>query len=207
VLPVDLTAPTDLAAVEARVRDDQRIGILINNAGAAQGGGFKASDAATIDRLIALNITALARLATAAGQRFASQGGGSIINIGSVVGLIPEIAFGVYGGTKAFVHHLSQSMNAELGGQGVYVQAVAPAATRTEIWERGGMDINTIPDMMDAGDLVDAALVGFDRREQVSLPSLPDAGQWEAYETARKAMIPNLRNSQPAERYRARSPA
>jgi short-subunit dehydrogenase len=206
VLPADLTKPAELAAVEARVRDDKSIGVLINNAGAAQAGGYSAADAATTDRLIALNVTALARLATAAGQRFARDGGGSIINIGSVVGLVPEIPFGVYGATKAFVQHLSQAMNAELGGQGVYIQAVLPSATRTEIWERGGMDINTIPGMMDADLLVDAALVGFDRREQVSLPSLPDLGQWQAFEAARGAMAPNFRQSQPAERYRTAAP-
>ena len=65
------------------------------------------------------------------------------------------------------------------------------------------MDVNAIPGMMDAGLLVDAALVGFDRRETVSLPSLPDLGQWRAFEAARGAMAPNFRQSQPAERYRA----
>lgn len=55
---------------------------------------------------------------------------------------------------------------------------------------------------MEVQDLVDAALVGLDRREAVTIPPLPDEAQWEAFEAARLAMLPNFRNSLPAERYR-----
>jgi short-subunit dehydrogenase len=51
-------------------------------------------------------------------------------------------------------------------------------------------------------ELVDAALVGFDRREPVTIPPLPDAGQWDAYQAARQAMLPNTRQERAAERYR-----
>ena len=47
------------------------------------------------------------------------------------------------------------------------------------------------------------ALVGFDRREPVTIPPLPDAGQWDALEAARQAMLPNYGNGHPAQRYRA----
>jgi len=100
------------------------------------------------------------------------------------------------------VQSLSQGLNGAFGDKGVYVQAVMPAATRTEIWERGGIHPDSIPGMMLADDLVDAALVGFDRRELVTLPSLSDADLWDAYETARQALIPSIRNAEPAGRYR-----
>ena len=51
----------------------------------------------------------------------------------------------IYGATKAFVLFLSQGLNLELSPKGVYVQAVLPAATRTEIWERAGIDVNSVP--------------------------------------------------------------
>jgi short-subunit dehydrogenase len=57
--------------------------------------------------------------------------------------------------------------------------------------------------MMEVGELVDAALVGFDRREAITIPPLPDAGQWEAFTAARLAMLPNFRQEHPAARYRA----
>lgn len=202
VLPADLTQRADLAAVETRLRDDARIGILINNAGIAQSGGFTEQSADSIEQLITLNTIALTRLAAAVAPRLASAGEGAIINIGSVVGLAPEFGMSVYGATKAFVLFLSQGLSLELSPKGVYVQAVLPAATRTEIWERAGIDINTLSEVMDAGELVDAALVGFDRRETVTIPPLHVAERWDTLDASRQGLLSDIRQAQAAERYR-----
>jgi short-subunit dehydrogenase len=58
--------------------------------------------------------------------------------------------------------------------------------------------------VMSAEDMVDAALVGLDRGETVTIPSLPDIAQWEAYEAARTAMFPNFGQDKPAPRYRVK---
>jgi hypothetical protein len=203
VLRADVTHDGDLAAVETRLREDVRIGVLVNNAGATLPGQFLEQSSNDVAGLIALNITALTRLTAAVAPRMAAAGGGSIINLGSVVGLAPEIGMTVYGATKAFVLYLTQGLNLELGSKGIYAQAVLPAATRTEIWERSGRDVDTLTAVMTTDELVDAALVGFDRRETVTIPPLPDAGQWAAFDGARKAMLPNLLQAHAAERYRA----
>lgn len=202
ILPADLTQAADLARVEARLREDARIGILVNNAGTAIGGSFLDQRVEDMTGLVALNATALLRLSKAIAPRLAEAGTGAIVNIGSVVGVAPEFGMTVYGATKAFVLFLSQGLAQELGPKGVYVQAVLPAATRTEIWDHVGADVDTMSNVMDVGDLVDAALVGFDRREPVTIPPLHDAGQWDAFDGARKAMIGNIGNALPAERYR-----
>jgi uncharacterized protein len=98
---------------------------------------------------------------------------------------------------------LSQSLQNEIGPRGVCVQAVLPAATRTDIWQKTGRDVNAIPGVMEVDELVDAALVGFDRREAITIPPLPNAGQWEAFSAARQAMLPNFRQQHAAARYRA----
>ncbi|QOL15215.1 SDR family NAD(P)-dependent oxidoreductase [Dickeya dianthicola] len=203
VLPADLTQPGDLAAVEARLRDDTRIGILINNAGIAQSGSFIEQTPDSIERLIALNITALTRLASAVTPRFVQAGAGSIVNISSVVGLAPEFTMSVYGATKAFVLFLSQGMNLELSPKGIYVQAVLPAGTYTEIWERAGIDISKSSKMMEVGELVDAALVGFDRRELVTIPPLHNAARWDALDATRQALLSDIKQAEAAERYKA----
>lgn len=203
VLPADLTQAADRATVETRLRDDKRIGIFINNAGTTVPGGFATADLDALDRLVQLNVTAVARLAAAVAPRFLAEGAGAIVNMASVLALAPEFFPGIYPATKAFVLTLSQSLQAELGPRGVYVQAVLPGATRTEIWAHAGRDANTIPGMMDVEELVDAALVGFDRREPVTIPPLHDAGQWESFSGARLAMVPNFRQSHAAARYRA----
>jgi short-subunit dehydrogenase len=205
VLQADLTQISDLTTVEARLRDDASIGILVNNAGAAQSGSFIEQSTNSVAQLVTLNTTALVRLASAIAPRLAQAGNGAIINIGSVVGLAPEFGMTVYGATKAFVLFLSQGMSLELSPKGVYVQAVLPAATRTEIWERAGIDINTLSDVMEVGDLVDAALVGFDRREPVTIPPLQDAARWDALQAARQGLLSEIRQSAVAERYQSKA--
>ncbi|MGL6161211.1 SDR family NAD(P)-dependent oxidoreductase [Microbulbifer sp.] len=202
VLPADLTQSSGLVAVEARLRDDTRIGTLINNAGIAQSGSFIEQTPDAIERLIALNTTALTRLANAVAPRFAQAGEGSIVNISSVVGLAPEFSMSVYGATKAFVLFLSQGMSLELSPKGVYVQTVLPAGTYTEIWERAGIDISTSSEMMEVGELVDAALVGFDRRELVTIPPLHNAARWDALDAARQALLSDIKQAEVAERYK-----
>ena len=201
VLQADLTQSGDLEVVEARLRDDSSIGILINNAGIAQSGGFLEQTAQSLTTIIALNTVALTRLASAIAPRLVQAGEGAIVNIGSVVGLAPEFGQSVYAATKAFVQLLSQGLSHELSPKGVYVQAVLPAATRTEIWERAGIDINILPEVMEVGELVDAALIGFDRRELITIPPLHDAARWDALQGARQALLGDLRMAHAAERY------
>lgn len=202
IIEADLTQASELAVVETRLRDDAHIGILINNAGTAIGGSFIEQSTDVVTRLLALNTTAMLRLCSAVAPRFAQAGEGAIINVGSVVGLAPEFTMTVYGATKAFALFLSQGLSIELGPKGVYVQAVLPAATRTEIWEHVGADVNSMTGVMEVEDLVDAALVGFDRREAVTIPPLPDVEQWNTFQAARQAMLSDIQQDQAAVRYR-----
>lgn len=201
VIQADLTQLGDLTTVESRLRDDARIGILVNNAGAALSGHFVDQSTDSVAQLVALNTTALVRLASAIAPRLAKAGDGAIVNIGSVVGLAPEFGMTVYGATKAFVLFLSQGLSLELSPLGVYVQAVLPAATRTEIWDSSGIDINTLNEIMEVDDLVDAALVGFDRREPVTIPPLQEAERWDDLQGARQGLLGQIRQSAVAQRY------
>lgn len=205
VLPADLTKHSDLTAVEARLRDDIRIGTLINNAGIAQSGSFIEQTPNTVEQLIALNVTALARLSNAVAPRFVQAGTGAIINISSVVSLAPEFQMSVYGATKAFVLFLSQGLHLELSPKGIYIQAVLPAGTYTELWDRAGIDISAYPEMMKVDELVDAALVGFDRRELITIPPLQNAERWDALDGMRQTLLGDINQAEAAERYRSAS--
>ena len=202
VLRADLTDRADLERVEHRLATDASIEVLVNNAGAAPHGGYVDIDADALDALIRLNITSVARLSHAVIPGLLKRGSGAIVNIASVVGLAPEFNLGgVYAATKSFVLTLSQSLNVEFGERGLYVQAVLPAATRTEIWERSGRDVNELTGVMETSEMVDAALAGFDRKELVTIPSLHDAALWDTFNNARLAMLPNFPNEHPADRY------
>jgi short-subunit dehydrogenase len=54
---------------------------------------------------------------------------------------------------------------------------------------------------MTAEDMVDAALAGLDQGELVTIPSLPDAADWERFNSARQQLQPNLSHKLPAARY------
>jgi short-subunit dehydrogenase len=123
-----------------------------------------------------------------------------------VLALIPEAFDGIYSGTKSYLLNLSQSLTAQYGAKGLYVQAVLPGATRTEIWERSGKDVDSFPAEMVMGveDLVDAALAGFDAGETVTIPPLADEDlpHWQALQTERHHLANVLSRREPAARYR-----
>jgi short-subunit dehydrogenase len=123
--------------------------------------------------------------------------------IASIVAISPETLNGVYGGTKAFVLAFSQSLQHELADKGVRIQAVLPGAIATEFWDIAGLPVSNLRagSVMSAEDLVDAALAGLDQGETVTIPSLPDKAEWDAFETARRAMSGRLSSAIPAARY------
>lgn len=205
VLDADLAVASGRAVVEAKLRDDASITLLVNNAGVGTHTPLLDSDVDRMQHMIELNVTALTRLTYAAIPGFVARGKGGVINISSIVAIAPEALNGVYGGSKAFVLAFSQSLHHELAAKGVQVQAVLPGATATDFWATGGLPVEHLPAniVMRAEDLVRAALVGFERRELVTIPSLQDAAHWDAYDSARQAMAPHLSTNAPAPRYAA----
>lgn len=204
VLDADLGTRAGQAVVEARLRSDAGITLLVNNAGMGTHTPLLDSDVDRMTQMVELNVTALMRLTYAAVPGFVARGGGAVINIASIVALAPEILNGVYGGSKAFVMAFSQSLQHELSAKGLRVQAVLPGATATEFWAKGGLPVEHLPPqiVMRAEDMVDAALQGFDQGELITVPSLHDDAPLKAYEAARQAMSQQLSSSQPAPRYR-----
>jgi len=204
VLRADLSNKAELVKVEATLRDDPRITVLVNSAGIATLAPLLNADVEKMEDIIDLNITALTRLTYAAAPAFVTRGAGTIINIGSVVGISPETLNGVYGATKAYVLALSHSLQHELADKGLRIQEVLPGATATEAWELAGMPYQNLPAeiVMSPEDLVDAALVGLDQGELVTIPPLHDGNEWTRFEAARRAISKQFGNSVPAPRYR-----
>lgn len=205
VVVADLNERTGLREVEQTLRQDASITLLVNNAGVATHTPLLDTNVNAMERMIDLNVTALTRLTYAAVPGFVARARGAIINISSVAGITPEVLNGVYGASKAYVTAFSQSLHRELADKSVRVQAVLPGATATELWATGGLPVENLPPeiVMSAEDLVDAALVGFDRGELITIPPLHDAGEWDRYEAARQAMADHLSSRTPAARYAA----
>jgi short-subunit dehydrogenase len=203
-LQADLSQPAGVKLVADRLASDSAITAFVNNAGIASASKLLDSDPDYLDQIIQINVTAFTRLAIAAASSFAKRSNGLIVNIGSVVALAPELLNGVYSGSKAFVQNFSTALKNELAGKGVTVQVVLPGATATPLWEKSGVNVHTdFPAewVMTTDDMVDASLAGLDQGEFATIPALPNAADFEAYEKARLALAPNLSRKDPAARY------
>ncbi len=203
VLVADLNRKSDLAKVEETLKTDSNITGLVNNAGIGSVAPLLDADVDKMEEMIELNITALTRLTYAAVPGFVARGKGTVINIASVVGISPETLNGVYGATKSYVIGFTHSLQHELADKGLRIQAVLPGATATEFWDVAGYAHSNLPKeiVMSAQDLVDAALVGLDQGEVITIPPLQDGNEWTTWEAARKAMSTRLSNAKPGARY------
>ncbi|MBB3644368.1 hypothetical protein FHX14_000527 [Rhizobium sp. BK619] len=200
----DLGQREDLLKVEGILRSDPSITMLVNNAGVGAVEPLLMSNVEAMEKMIAINVTALTRLVYAVAPSFAAREHGTIVNMASALGIAPEILNGVYGATKAFVIALTFSLQKELAEKNIRIQAVLPGAVETPFWEASGGSLDRLPDhiVMKTEDAVDAALAGLDMGELMTLPSVPDIEDWNAYEAARQKLMPNLSRNVPALRYR-----
>jgi short-subunit dehydrogenase len=202
VLVADLAKVDGQAAVEQRIAGDETVTLLVNNAGISVPGPVPGGDIAGIDSMLAINVVALTRLAAAAATAFAARRRGTIVNIASVMAVVTSSRTAAYSASKAYVLHLSRGLQETLTETGVRVQAVLPGYTRTPLID--GL-IGTLPDemVMAVDDMVDAALAGLDRGETITIPSLPDTADWDAFDAARLKLTQNISRKVPAARYRA----
>jgi uncharacterized protein len=110
-IAANLNDKADLVRIETTLRTNASVTLLVNNAGVGATAPLLDSDVETMDEMIRLNVGALTRLTYAAAPGFVARGGGTIINIASIVAISPETLNGVYGASKAFVLAFSQSLH------------------------------------------------------------------------------------------------
>lgn len=182
-------------------RNDPNITALINNAGIGSAGPLLTSDVDQMEAMIQLNVVALTRLALAAAPfcraqerhhrqyrfdcRSRSRGAERLLqrHQGVCRQFHPGAAQGIQGQRR------------EGSGR-------AAGATATNFWDLAGVPVAHLPAaiVMQADEMVDAALAGLDLGELITIPSLPDAQEWDSYDAARKALGPKLSRTHAASR-------
>ncbi|MEJ7935721.1 SDR family NAD(P)-dependent oxidoreductase [Sphingobium sp. AN558] len=204
VVVADLSKSSEVLKLAARIAEDATIAFLLNNAGISLQGGVLQNSLADAEDLIAVNITAPTLLSIAAAKAFGERGGGTVVNISSVTAFVPEMFDRAYSGSKNYLINLTVSLAGSTKDAGVRFQAVLPGPTDTDLWARGQVPESIVPRsmIMSPEDLVEAALVGLDRGEVLTLPTVADESVWAAYETSRLALRSSLAAGQPAQRYR-----
>jgi 3-oxoacyl-[acyl-carrier protein] reductase len=135
-LRLDVTSPDDLAAARQRVESEAgRLDILVNNAGIntlAHRVPFDQFPRAEWDRIVSVDLTAVYEVSRAFAPLMRRQRSGRIINIASIVGLVPLRLQCAYVAAKAGVVNLTKSMALELGPEGILVNGIAPGSTLTD---------------------------------------------------------------------------
>jgi uncharacterized protein len=202
ILPADLNDKAELAKVEATLREDTSITMLVNNAGVGSVAPILKADVDKMDAMISLNITALTRLTYAVAPAFVARGAGTIINVASIAGIAVEMLNGVYSASNSYVISFGHSLQKDLSGKGVRVHTVLPGKTATEFWDIAGCAAKkTSAITMSAEDAVDAALAGLDAGELVTIPGLYDIDAWNRWEADRRVLSSKFGNAKPAPRY------
>ena len=136
----DATKPeTFISMVEDVIQDAGRMDVLVNNFGTSNPGkdlDFANTDSQVFLDTVSLNLRSVFMASQAAANHMAKQGGGSIINISSVGGLVPDISQVAYGTTKAAINYLTKLIAVQEAKHRIRCNAVLPGMTATEAVEK-----------------------------------------------------------------------
>jgi NAD(P)-dependent dehydrogenase (short-subunit alcohol dehydrogenase family) len=126
-LTVDVTSRASLEnLLAAAVRQTGRVHILVNCAGVNAGSTFLEATEADWDRVMTVNLKAVFQACQVFARHMVEQGGGAIVNIGSVTSHLPLSKVFAYSASKAGVLNLTRNVAREFGTQGVRVNAICP---------------------------------------------------------------------------------
>lgn len=173
ILVKDLSLPTAPQEIFDALRDTP-VSVLVNNAGFGWRGAFAEGDLLqnTLD-MMHVNMDSLVALTRLFLPSMLARKSGRIMNVASTAAFQPGPFSNIYFATKAFVFSFSTALSEELAGTGVTVSALCPGTTRTEFFERAGMQTfrrNMV--MMDADVVAQIGYDGLMRGKRIVIPGL-----------------------------------
>jgi NAD(P)-dependent dehydrogenase (short-subunit alcohol dehydrogenase family) len=165
----DVSDPAQTAAAVEAAEEFGGVTVLVNNAGVFRGEEFLDVSEDDFQQLMDVNVKGTFFGAQAAAERMVERGGGAIINLSSVAGLEGSAGYATYCASKGAVRLLTYSLAAELGPEGVRVNAIHPGIIDTAMTtedvpiigsEAGEAYLDGIPSRRwgDPGDIADAAV-------------------------------------------------
>src|SRR5213592_5100185 len=134
LLPLDVTSDESVeATIREVLRAEGRIDLLVNNAGfSVAPAGAEESSIEQARSIFDTNFFGIVRMTRAVVPHMRHQGGGRIINIGSVLGFLPMPYMALYAATKHAIEGYSESLDHELRTRGIRVSVIEPAYTKTQ---------------------------------------------------------------------------
>lgn len=154
----DLSTPEGIEKLIAATAET-KIDVLVNNAGIAYSGDFSGQRIDDIQNMTNLNIIAPTALCHHFIGRMIKQGAGRILNVASVASFQPVPSMSAYAATKAYVLSLTESLSEECRRSGVYITALCPGLTKTDMVE--DVQGSNVPEFL-MSDPHDVAREGYD---------------------------------------------
>lgn len=175
VVAADLGRADDIERVARTIQSSPDLVLLINNAGFGTRGHFAEADLDRQIDMINVHVLAGVTLARAALPGMIGRGRGAIINVSSIAAFFPSAGGATYSATKAYLNNFSESLQSELTGTGVFVQALCPGFTTSEFHdtpEYTDFSREQVPAAMwlTAGQVVDESLAALGRGRVIVVP-------------------------------------
>lgn len=167
-IQADLSTDAGCSEVERYIANN-RIDVLINNAGFGINKAFTVSELEEEQKLLDVLVRTPMRLMHVALPLMKQRDRGVVINVSSVAGFI---AGGTYSASKSYLTVLTESMHTELATTNVKISALCPGFTRTEFHQRGRMSMKGLPSFMwlDSDELAAQAWRDALKGEAISIP-------------------------------------
>ncbi len=144
---LDVTDATSVnAAVEHVLGEAGSIDIVVNNAGIEMFGPIHLLSDDEVTQQLDTNVTGVVRVVRAVVPAMLASGGGTIVNVGSVAGLVGAPYGGIYAASKHAVEAISEALHFELSQQGIRVRVVEPGQFATQLGSNGFMAAAMTPD-------------------------------------------------------------
>lgn len=174
ILEADLSSEEGLNAAVLRLENDERLELLVNNAGFGTLGRFWETDYARQEEMHRLHVIATMRLTRAALRPMLTRNQGGIINVASVAGFFCSAGNVSYCATKHWINSFTEGLALELhqAESRVTVQSICPGFTYSEFHDTLGVDRTKLPRMwwMTAADVVAESLKGLDHGRVFVVP-------------------------------------
>jgi len=153
-LVLDVTVPAQIDAAATRAKD---VTLLVNNAGVLDFGSFLEAGRAQVERNFATNFYGTLDVTKAFVPAIESNGGGTIVNLLTLVALASMPGLSVYNASKAAAWSMTQSWRASLATRNIKVMGVFPGAVDTDMLAGVDMPKTSAADIAAA---ISAAIAG-----------------------------------------------
>lgn len=130
---------TFIRMIDQVIEKEGHLDVLVNNFGTSDPKkdlDFAHTDISNYLDIVTLNLRSVFMASQAAAKHMALQGGGSIINISSIGGLVPDISQVAYGTSKAAINYLTKLISVHEASHNIRCNAVLPGMTATESVEK-----------------------------------------------------------------------